>query len=208
MNNTYQNNTYQNDTYVNTTYQNDTYVNNTYQNETSQNDTYVNNTYSNSSTSIAYENETFQNMTYLNETTGNDYENVNPINSLEQVSDSGFSFPLLEIVFLILLGTLVLIQTLAFRRRPETPSTFIDPHDHTSIFNEDTIVQEESNQESSTDVEEEIIEESDAEIESPPLDSKGTVDESGFEWLEWPAGSGINHYRKAESQDTWEIWQS
>ena len=208
VNNTYQNNTYQNDTYVNTTYQNDTYVNNTYQNETSQNDTYVNNTYSNSSTSIAYENETFQNMTYLNETTGNDDENVNPINSLEQVSDSGFSFPLLEIVFLILLGTLVLIQTLAFRRRPETPSTFIDPHDHTSIFNEDTIVQEESNQESSTDVEEEIIEESDAEIESPPLDSKGTVDESGFEWIEWPAGSGINHYRKAESQDTWEIWQS
>ncbi len=208
VNNTYQNNTYQNDTYVNTTYQNDTYVNNTYQNETSQNDTYVNNTYSNSSTSIAYENETFQNMTYLNETTGNDDENVNPINSVEQVSDSGFSFPLLEIVFLILLGTLVLIQTLAFRRRPETPSTFIDPHDHTSIFNEDTIVQEESNQESSTDVEEEIIEESDTVIESPPLDSKGTVDESGFEWIEWPAGSGINHYRKAESQDTWEIWQS
>ena len=195
-------------TYVNNTYQNDTYVNNTYQNETSQNDTYVNNTYSNSSTSIAYENETFQNMTYLNETTVDGEANETPAESTEQVSDSGFSFPLLEILFLILLGTLVLIQTLAFRRRPEPTSTFIDPHDHTSIFNDNNLDQEDSHEELSTDVVEEIIEESDTNIDSPPLDSNGTVDESGFEWIEWPEGSGINHYRKAESQDTWEIWES
>ncbi len=147
-------------------------------------------------------------MTFLNETTVDSEANETPAESTEQVSDSGFSFPLLEILFLILLGTLVLIQTLAFRRRPEPTSTFIDPHDHTSIFNDNNLDQEDSHEELSTDVVEEIIEESDTKIDFPPLDSNGTVDESGFEWIEWPEGSGINHYRKAESQDTWEIWQS
>ena len=111
----------------------------------------MNNTYSNSSTSIAYENETFQNMTYLNETTGNDDENVNPINSdLEQnirfwilISVTGNSIP-------NSLGHISFDSDLEFPQTSRNPSTFIDPHDHTSIFNEDTIVQEESNQDVKT----------------------------------------------------------
>ena len=45
--------------------------------------------------------------------------------------------------------------------------------------------------------------------ESKPSDDiTGTVDQHGFEWLEWPEGSGINYYRKLDSGDSWAIWAS
>ena len=39
----------------------------------------------------------------------------------------------------------------------------------------------------------------------PPPDIQGKTDEAGYEWVEWPSGSGINYYRPPGG--TWAPWQ-
>ena len=202
------NNTYVNNTYVNNTYENETFINNTFQNETQNeflNNTYENNTYANS-TSTIFENETFQNMTYFNETNipNEQDETNNQLSDLEETSDeSGFTFPIIEIAVITLLAAIFIIQlsTVISRRsedhNPKSPFEV----DEKSIFEEE--LKEETNSES------EQLEIESSEVQLPPSDDvSGTVDEHGFEWLEWPEGSGINYYRKPDSEESWAIWTS
>jgi hypothetical protein len=42
----------------------------------------------------------------------------------------------------------------------------------------------------------------------PPTTATGTPDSEGYEWLEWPAGGGVNFYRAVESGDDWAVWDS
>ncbi|MEC7687719.1 MAG: hypothetical protein VX514_01610, partial [Candidatus Thermoplasmatota archaeon] len=158
------------------------------------------------STSTIFENETFQNMTYVNETNipNEQDETNNQLSDLEETSDeSGFTFPIIEIAVITLLAAIFIIQlsTVISRRsedhNPKSPFEV----DEKSIFEEE--LKEETNSES------EQLEIESSEVQLPPSDDvTGTVDEHGFEWLEWPEGSGINYYRKPDSEESWAIWTS
>ena len=195
-------------TVVNNTYVNNTYVNNTYENETQNeflNNTYENNTYANS-TSTIFENETFQNMTYVNETNIPDEQNEtnNQLSDLEETSDeSGFTFPIIEIAVITLLAAIFLIQlsTVISRRSEDHNPTSPFEVDEKSIFEEDLT------EETNSELEQLEIDPSEVEL-TPSDDINGTIDEHGFEWLEWPEGSGINYYRKPDSEESWAIWAS
>ena len=41
----------------------------------------------------------------------------------------------------------------------------------------------------------------------PAITAMGTVKDDGYEWLEWPQGSGEWYYRKAHSRTSWTKWQ-
>ena len=77
----------------------------------------------------------------------------------------------------------------------------------TNEVDEKSIFEEELTEETNSELEQLEIEPS--EVELPPSDDiTGTIAEHGFEWLEWPEGSGINYYRKPDSEESWAIWAS
>ena len=41
----------------------------------------------------------------------------------------------------------------------------------------------------------------------PSINATGQVQDDGFEWYEWPQGSGVWWYRTAYTQDLWQKWQ-
>ena len=41
----------------------------------------------------------------------------------------------------------------------------------------------------------------------PAITAVGTVRDDGYEWLEWPEGSGVWYYRTAHSRTAWTKWQ-
>ncbi len=43
-------------------------------------------------------------------------------------------------------------------------------------------------------------------ITGPTIDEIGLVKDDGYEWLEWPQGSGGWYYRTAQSRAPWEKW--
>lgn len=95
------------------------------------------------------------------------------------------------------LGNQVEVQ----RDRKKVKEKEDDAEDEKSIFEEE--LKEETNSES------EQLEIESSEVQLPPSDDiTGSIDEHGFEWLEWPEGSGINYYRKPDSEESWAIWSS
>ena len=41
----------------------------------------------------------------------------------------------------------------------------------------------------------------------PAITAVGVVKDDGYEWLEWPEGSGVWYYRRAHSRTSWTKWQ-
>ena len=42
--------------------------------------------------------------------------------------------------------------------------------------------------------------------DEPPLEIENTTKKEGFEWVEWPAGSGQNFYRPENTGGEWRKW--
>ena len=42
--------------------------------------------------------------------------------------------------------------------------------------------------------------------DTPPEQIENTIKKEGFEWVEWPAGSGQNFYRSEKSGGEWLKW--
>ena len=42
--------------------------------------------------------------------------------------------------------------------------------------------------------------------DGPPLEIENTTKKEGFEWVEWPSGSGQNFYRPEKADGEWRKW--
>ena len=42
--------------------------------------------------------------------------------------------------------------------------------------------------------------------DSPPMEIENTTKKEGFEWVEWPTGSGQNFYRPENTGGEWRKW--
>ncbi len=209
------NNTYVNNTYVNNTYVNNTYQNNTFDNETYQNQSFQNNSYSNET----FQNQTFQNNTNLNQT-------INEGDILNETVDDSITDPIAEeesllgtswipLIVVILMVLLLFIQALQLVKKPVMPSgppesllaeqSVFDDVDHTSeVINSDAdFVAPEGAKEELVDDSHLLVT---TEATSPPLAVDNLTISDGFEWVEWPEGSGQNHFRAEGSQDEWQQW--
>ncbi len=58
--------------------------------------------------------------------------------------------------------------------------------------------------EEETIIEEQIIDPTNS--DSPPLVVENPVIADGFEWIEWPTGSGQNYFRAESSEEEWKRW--
>ena len=105
------------------------------------------------------------------------------------------------IIGLCILIFLIQLSTVISRRSEDHNPTSPFEVDEKSIFEEELI------EETNTELEQSEKEPSEVEL-TPSDDIAGTIDEHGFEWLEWPEGSGINYYRKPDSGEPWAIWAS
>jgi ferredoxin len=213
-------NQYENNTYVNNTYVNNTYVNNTYSNETFQNQSFQNNSYS-------YENETFQNQTFQNNTnlnqTFNEGDLVNGTASDDSLPQSdleeqgGMTWEPLAVMALMVL--LLFINALHLVKKPSIPSgppdsmtqhhSEFDGIDHTTevlIAESESSPDEQSAEEFVDEPEQASIENPEEPPTDPPLVVDDPVISDGFEWLEWPEGSGQNHFRPEGTNDEWQRW--
>ena len=78
-------------------------------------------------------------------------------------------------------------------------------HDQTELVNSE-VESISPNGEQTTDSQTTEMSETKEEItnESPPYESIGIVDESGYEWLEWPEKSGTNYFRSGDEK--WKKW--
>ena len=195
---------------------NTTWVNNTYVNNTDEfyNQSYTNNTYSN---------ETWENQTF------NEYQNSSAVynqnytnNSLAETDDgeletiddgaSGFQQEEWLITGAVILFIITILVLIMYRKVKDTD--WNDEPTQDDLFeSEEPISVEESVLEENTEFIEESppIVETEPEpqieeqpVEGPPADAEGLKDESGYEWLEWPEGSGSNYYRTGEEE--WKLW--
>ncbi len=197
--NQYPENSSSNDTEPNQIIQNTTYVNNTY--------IFVNNT---------YENETFQNNTNLNQTI-NEGNMLNETNDEPQANPNSESESLIEmswvpLIVIILMVLLLFVQALQLVKKPLTPAgppesmlaeqEMFDDVDYT------TKVMQSSDDFSITEEEplssDNIL--STPESTTPPKVVENPTISDGFEWVEWPEGSGQNHFRAEGTQDDWQPW--
>ncbi len=191
----YPENSTNNDSAQSPIYQNTTYVNNTY--------VFVNNT---------YENDTFQNNTNMNQTINEgNFENE----TIDDTTNSASAESLTEmswipIVVVILMIMLLFIQALHLVKKPIMPA---GPPE--SMLAEQSLFEAVDFTADITEKGEEIISESvstiDAENDnthstSPPAAVDNLTISDGFEWVEWPEGSGQNHFRAEGSQDEWQQW--
>jgi len=206
-----------NNTYVNNTYVNNTYVNNTYQNNSFDNETYQNQTFENNS----YSNETFQNQTYQNNTNLNQTINEGDIlnetsddNTNDLVSDEesliGMSWvPLIVVILMVLL---LFIQALQLVKKPVMPSG--PPESmlaEQSVFDDVDYTSEVSNSTDDFVIAEDSVVENEPQLitmeaSTPPANPENLTISDGFEWIEWPEGSGKNHFRAEGTQDEWQEW--
>lgn len=198
-------NTYVNNTYVNNTYVNNTYANNSYDNETFQNQT--------------FQNQTFQNNTNLNQTINegdilNDTADNTVTDSVaDEESLAGMSWvPLIVVILMVLL---LFIQALQLVKKPMVPSgppesmlaeqSVFDEIDYSSDVLEssnDFIAAEDEVKESIVETPQPVV----AEAISPPMNPENPTISDGFEWIEWPEGSGKNYFRTEDTQDDWIPW--
>jgi hypothetical protein len=44
------------------------------------------------------------------------------------------------------------------------------------------------------------------EMKAPPLVVENPIISDGFEWVEWPEGSGQNYFRGVGTTDEWQTW--
>ena len=207
--------TYVNNTYVNNTYVNNTYENNTYSNETFQNQSFENNTYTN---------ETFQNQTYLNNTnlnqTINEHSGTNETLSLDDAQEPEDSSaertltwePITAIAIMIIL---VLINFMHLVKKPAIPTAppaemLMTSDEMESAFDqtEDVLESEPSISEPTEDANQPQFEIKTVDVaeEFPPAQVENTVSKEGFEWVEWPVGSGQNFYRPENTDGAWQKW--
>ena len=42
--------------------------------------------------------------------------------------------------------------------------------------------------------------------ETPPINIENTIQKEGFEWVEWPTGSGQSFYRPEKTGGEWRKW--
>ena len=202
-------------TYVNNTYVNNTYLNNTYSNETFQNQTFENNSYTN---------ETFQNQTFQNNTNLNQTINEGPIanestaeeDSLlppEPSTEGSLTWePITAIAIMVLL---LLINFMHLVKKPAIPTA---PPEEMLLMSSgmDSVFDQTDNVlENETSIAEPIEDAGSPQIETPgaeavqdtpPLEIENTIQKEGFEWVEWPAGSGQNFYRPEKTGGEWRKW--
>jgi len=80
-----------------------------------------------------------------------------------------------------------------------------DEVDHTGVVSDeqedfDTVVQDEVTETPETK------ELDQSQEEGPPLIVENPIISDGFEWVEWPDGSGQNYFREVGSTDEWKSW--
>ncbi|MAR61607.1 MAG: hypothetical protein CMA40_03415, partial [Euryarchaeota archaeon] len=207
--------TYVNNTYVNNTYVNNTYLNNTYSNETFQNQTFENN---------SYNNETFQNQTFQNNTNLNQTINEGPIANESTAEEDQLlppepstkgSLTWEPITAIAIMVLLLLINFMHLVKKPAVPTAppeemLLMSSGMDSVFDQtDNVLENEpSISEPIEDVGSPQIETQGAEPvqDTPPLEIENTIQKEGFEWVEWPTGSGQNFYRPEKSGGEWRKW--
>jgi hypothetical protein len=170
-----------------------------------------------------FQNQTFQNQSFTNNTNLNQTINEGDLvnNSGEQQvettpegdTSSGLSW--LPLVVVVLMVLLLCIQALHLVKKPALPpgppesmlveQELFDEVDHTDVvidakddFN--TVVEDDpilSPERKDLDHPQE---------EGPPLIVEKPIISDGFEWVEWPEGSGQNHFREVGSTDEWKAW--
>ncbi|HIF05288.1 MAG TPA: hypothetical protein EYQ80_07930 [Candidatus Poseidoniales archaeon] len=204
-----------NNTYVNNTYVNNTYENNSYSNETFQNQSFQNNSYSNET----FQNQTFQNSTSLNQTIneGDLLNQTEPEESAdvpsESASDGALTWEPIAVISMMVL--LLLINLMHLLKRTPIPS---GPPESMLLMTDEMDQVFDQSDEMSADAPSEIEREEDGENDVPPPEEKPTEEETpptdignttkseGFEWVEWPAGSGQSYYRPENSGGEWRMW--
>ena len=215
-------NQYENNTYVNNTYVNNTYLNNTFDNETFQNQSFLNNTYSNET----FQNQSYQNNSHLNQTF-NEGDIVNGTDSEDSLTQSdaeatgGMTWEPFAVLALMVL--LLFINALHLVKKPAVPTELpdgmtrhdseFDEIDHTTevlIAESESSPDAQSAEEPAEDIsdvsEQESTEASEEPPTPPPLVIEDPIISDGFEWLEWPEGSGQNHFRPEGTNDEWQRW--
>ena len=200
--NHYHNNTtWVNNTFVNDSdeYNNNSFTNNTYSNETFANQTFTNNTYRNDT----FENQSFTNNTFLNQT-DDDKANDTDSGALDENLEASSETPEWQLYAFAGLGFLLLILIFTMiRRGGKGPDWRKEDELATAISSQNDSEFNDLMGESSGVVETGYH--SGNTSEHPPQDMQGRKDEAGYEWVEWPAGSGINFYRPPGG--TWARWQ-
>ena len=199
--NHYHNNTtWVNNTFVNNTdeFTNNTYTNNTYSNETFANQTFTNNSYTNET----FENQTFTNNTFLNETEGDDKdpESGTLDDNLEASSMTAewqiYAFAGIGFLLLVLVFTMI-------RKGGKGPNWRKEDQFAAAISSQSDSEFDELMGESGVVMD--SIHHQETASSHPPPDIQGKTDEAGYEWVEWPSGSGTNYYRPPGG--TWAPWQ-
>ena len=193
----YPENSTNNDSTQSPVYHNHTYVNNTY--------VFVNNT---------YDNETFQNNTNLNQTINEANQQNETIddttNNLNTNAESLTEMSWIPIVVVVLMILLLFIQALHLVKKPVIPSgppesmlaeqSLFEAVDFTNDITEGG---DEINNEPPSTTGFEI---NDSPNIKPPLVVEKSTISDGFEWIEWPEGSGQNYFRAEGTQDEWQPW--
>ena len=207
--------TYVNNTYVNNTYVNNTYENNTYSNETFQNQSFENNSYMNET----FQNQTFQNNTNLNQTI-NEGDIVN-----ETEPEENFEIPskpdtegaltwepiavIAMMVLLLLINFMHLVKKTPIPSGPPEEMLLMTSEMDAAFDQTDQVMIDESLEPEPSDDSNQHTTELDSVKESgdgPPLEIENTTKKEGFEWVEWPSGSGQNFYRPENTGGEWRKW--
>ena len=211
--------------YNNTTWVNHTWVNSSWDNQSFTNESWENYSYN-------WDNTTWENETFLNSTTNqhnttnlnqtiNEGDELNGTDNNPLKQEEAESGSLMENQWMILIAGLVVFgvvllvmgQLRGSSRRDEDGSPY---GKHLGVYDEELVSLD---GESTTSAFDEVTS-SHAAIQSdtpapttpsfnlPPTTATGVPDGEGYEWFEWPAGSGVNYYRPVESGDDWAVWDS
>lgn len=224
VNNTYENNSYLNQTNLNETnqYQNTSYA---YENTTYENTTYENETFQNTTN-------------FVDNSTNNDKDGqeLNSTDDTLSSDSDESSMNFIEIAVVLLLLAIFLVQILMVSKpranilQPQMMGGYQEmPQDEFDKVQDefDTKSYEDYPAEQSTEVEigsfeshvEQINSVEDDGVNStvdlneqthllPDESAAGNVDENGYEWLEYPAQSGINYYRIQGESKEWILWSN
>ncbi len=229
QNTTYVNNTYENNSYLNQTNLNETnqYLNTSYayENTTYENTTYENDTFQNTTN-------------FVDNSTNNDKDGqeLNSTDDTLSSDSDESSMNFIEIAVVLLLLAIFLVQILMVSKpranilQPQMMGGYQEmPQDEFDKVQDefDTKSYEDYPAEQSTEVEigsfeshvEQINSVEDDGVNStvdlneqthllPDESAAGNVDENGYEWLEYPAQSGINYYRIQGESKEWILWSN
>ena len=138
-----------------------------------------------------------------------------PIIQPETDTESLIGMSWVPLVVVILMVLLLFIQALQLVKKPPIPAgppesmlaeqKMFDDLDHTSevMHSSDNFSLPEEERDVPLEVDDEQIE---IESASPPKVVENATISDGFEWIEWPEGSGQNHFRPEGTQDDWQSW--